>query len=76
MHNVSDIIQKLGGNAAVARELGLKPSAVSEMRRRGSIPAKYWAGIIRIAETKKLRQLNADRLISIHAADTSRRVAV
>lgn len=76
MDNVSDIINELGGNSAVARELGLKPSAVSEMRRRGSIPAKYWHGFIRLAAAKDVRGVDADRLIAIHAADAPEGVAV
>ncbi|WP_374700763.1 carph-isopro domain-containing protein [Aureimonas sp. D3] len=67
MERVADIIDGLGGNAAVSRELRIKPSAVSEMKRRNSIPPKYWLGLIRLSQSRGGGALTADRLVVIHA---------
>lgn len=49
MRSVSDIIDALGGNSAMARVLGKGPSTVSEMRRRGRIDVTYWPALIEAA---------------------------
>ncbi len=66
MQNIKTIIEQLGGNAHIARELGLKTSAVSEMKRRDSIPVWYWKDFISLAKKKKFT-LSTDTLISLHS---------
>ena len=46
MNTVEDIFLNLGGTGAVARIIGVKHSAASEMRRRSSIPVKYWPALV------------------------------
>jgi hypothetical protein len=46
MRNVADIFVELGGTVEVSRIIGAKVSAAGEMKRRGSIPVKYWAALI------------------------------
>jgi hypothetical protein len=70
MRTVSDIIEALGGSASIARELGLKASAVSEMKRRQSIPVKYWPGLIRLSQGRGA-VLDADALVVAHAPEPS-----
>jgi len=48
--NVTDIIEALGGIAAVARICGVKPPSVCEWRSRGVIPADRCADIERASE--------------------------
>jgi hypothetical protein len=67
MERVADIIDGLGGNSVVSREMGIKPSAVSEMKRRNSIPPKYWLGLIRLSRSLGKRQITADELVAVHA---------
>ena len=43
---VAQIIDGLGGSAATARMLGKERSTVSEMKRRRSIPVRYWQDIV------------------------------
>jgi len=43
---VSEIIDSLGGTAAVARMTSLTAQAVSNWRARNSIPAKYWSVLV------------------------------
>ena len=46
MKTVSKIFDDLGGNAAVARVLGVGASTASEMKRRESIPVEYWPALV------------------------------
>lgn len=64
---IHDIFDALGGPAAIARELRIKPSTASEMKRRGSIPAEYWAELAAIAERRRHPEINADLLAALHA---------
>lgn len=64
---VSDIFDALGGPATIARELRIKPSTASEMKRRGSIPAEYWAELALVAERRRHPEINANLLAALHA---------
>lgn len=66
MHNVDDIFRELGGTGAVARMIDVKQSAASEMRRRGSIPVKYWPQLVNGATSAGVT-LSNDFLVSLHA---------
>jgi hypothetical protein len=52
MNTVSDIFDVFGGNAAVARILGVGASTASEMKRRESVPVEYWPALV--DEAKKI----------------------
>ena len=54
MKKPSTIINALGGTCEVARILGVLPSAVSNWKLRGSIPAKYARTLIKAADKKGL----------------------
>lgn len=66
MKTVSDIFNTLGGTSATARVMGVKQSAASEMKRRGSIPVRYWAALIEGARSKGVK-LNSDVLVEVHS---------
>lgn len=66
--SVRELIDALGGNAAVSRALALKPSTVGEMKRRGSIPVSYWPGLIELARRVGLGRVNSDLLVQLHTA--------
>lgn len=51
--DASLIIDGLGGNAAVGRALGEKPSTVWRWRERG-FPARHWHRIVELAAERKL----------------------
>lgn len=65
MENVDDIFIKLGGTGAVARIIDVKHSAASEMRRRGSIPVRYWPMLIEGARASGVA-IDSDILMSVH----------
>jgi len=68
MKTVADIIDALGGNAAVARFLDVPPSTISEIKRRNSLPSKYFRPIITLAVEKNVDWVTADFLADLHAA--------
>ena len=47
----SDLIESLGGNRSVADEVGAKPTAVANWRKRG-IPWKYRVPVGKMAATR------------------------
>lgn len=57
-----EVITALGGNAALGRTLGIGASAVSEMRRRDSIPAEYWRAIVDAAAAKGRADITLEAL--------------
>ena len=67
--SVSDIFSVLGGNAEVARGLGVRASTASEMKRRGRIPAEYWRALIRMAKAKGIAEIDAEKLVRLHARE-------
>ncbi len=74
MKTVSDIIDKLGGNAAVARVLNVGASTTGEMRRRSFIHIKYWSRLKNaagnkanaVAENRSVFELTDTMLVDAH----------
>jgi hypothetical protein len=46
MNTFDDLFQKLGGPAQVGRVIGVTTEHTTSMKRRGSIPARYWPALI------------------------------
>ncbi|MRX33188.1 hypothetical protein GJR93_09200 [Aminobacter sp. MDW-2] len=65
MNTVHDIFDTFGGTGAVARIINVKHSAASEMRRRQSIPVKYWPSLIEHAKATGAA-LDSDALVRVH----------
>ncbi|OJX74172.1 carph-isopro domain-containing protein [uncultured Mesorhizobium sp.] len=74
MHTVHDIFDSMGGTGAVAKVIGVKHSAASEMRRRQSIPVKYWPALIESARLGGLA-ITSDVLVRVHVAAGEGRAA-
>lgn len=56
-HNTTDlqsVFSLFDSNVHMATVLGVGPSAVSEMKRRNSIPVEYWPAIVDFAGVSKL----------------------
>jgi hypothetical protein len=68
MTTVSDIFDTAGGPSQVARLLEVKVSAATEMKRRGSIPLKYWARLIDECRERGIRGINTDILVEAHSS--------
>lgn len=73
MQNVGDIFELFGGNAAVARVLGVGPSTASEMKRRESIPVEYWPALVDAAKHLGNDDLSLERIAIIMAEAGMRR---
>jgi hypothetical protein len=67
LKSATQIINALGGNAVVARRIGKTPSAVSEMKRRGTIPVRYWNDIASLAGEAGRNEITVERLAALHA---------
>jgi hypothetical protein len=66
MQSVSTIFETLGGPTRVARILDVGFSTASEMKRRGSIPVKYWPQLVAACESQGIEGINYQRLVEIH----------
>jgi hypothetical protein len=64
-HTVRDIIDSIGPREALAAECGVAPIAVYRWRQNGSIPAKHFAGVLRVA-SKTNPALTAEALVVAH----------
>ena len=65
METVDDIFSELGGTGAVATMLEVNHSTASEMRRRGTIPVKYWPKLTSGAAAAG-KKLSNDDLVRAH----------
>ena len=70
MKDVTTIISDFGGPTAFARAIGVEPSTASEMKRRGSIPVRYWTSIIAAAKKLGLK-IDSNDLMAAHSEATS-----
>lgn len=70
MNTVEDIFRELGGTGAVAKAINVRHSTASEMRRRQSIPVKYWRRLIEAAAASGNSEIDTDILVRIHVEAT------
>jgi hypothetical protein len=75
MESVEQVFIAFGGPTALARAIGIKTSAASEMRRRGSIPVEYWQRLTAAADERGITDLSYERLVSMHTPAKTERVA-
>jgi hypothetical protein len=67
MTTVPQIISLLGGNTRVAAVIGKGASTVSEMKRSGSIPVRYWPALLEEARAQGVA-LDSDTLVAANTA--------
>jgi len=67
MHEIDSIFKELGGVAEVGRLLGKRVEHASSMRRRKSIPVRYWPTLIEAAKAKGLDSVTYQTLVEAHA---------
>ena len=70
MDNVASLIESLGGNASFGDMVGIPASHVRVMKRRGSIPVRYWSKVIEGAKSTG-EPISYEKLVQIHAPATS-----
>ena len=66
MNTVADVFAGFEGTGAFAAALGLNLSTASEMRRRASIPVRYWPRLVEAARERGIADVNYDTLVSMH----------
>lgn len=65
--SVAELLDRLGGNAVVAKMLGKGQSTVSEWRRAKRIDVRYWPALIDAADEVGVDGINPDTLMRICA---------
>lgn len=68
--SVQSIIDLWPSLADFAADAGVTYGAAKQMRRRGSIPLKYWAALLKGAEPRAFN-LDQTELMAAHSADCS-----
>lgn len=69
MDSVDAIFDELKGPSRVAKLLGVNPSTASEMKRRQSIPVKYWPRLVDACRGMGVMGVNYDVLVFLHARE-------
>jgi hypothetical protein len=64
---VPEIIEAFGGPAAFSRVVNINNSTASEMKRRGSIPPKYWKAIVSGSPAEGHAKVTYDELVEAHS---------
>lgn len=64
---VPELIDALGGASEVARLIARQPSTASEMKRRQSIPVRYWPALVAGAKAKGIDDLTYETLVAVHS---------
>ena len=62
---IGEIIDKIGSDAAVADELGVKESAVRQMRTRNSIAKWHWPAFTELAQRAGLTEVDIAYLVKV-----------
>lgn len=65
MSTVSDIFERLGGPAKVGGAIGKSTEHAAIMRRRGSIPVRYWSALM-AAKPPKGKSVTYADLVAAH----------
>ena len=71
MRNVPSLFDAVGGPGKVAELLGVKPSAASEMKRRKSIPVRYWPRLVDGCRDAGIADVNYGSLVAMHSEVTA-----
>lgn len=66
MNTVEEVFAGFGGTSAFAGALGLNLSTASEMRRRSSIPVRYWPKLIDAARERDITGIDNNSLVEMH----------
>lgn len=69
MNTVEDVFVGFGGTSAFAGAMGLNLSTASEMRRRSSIPVRYWPKLVAVALERDINGVTNDSLVKMHAPE-------
>lgn len=60
------LIKSFGGSGPFSREIGVKQTTGSEMKRRNSIPVAHWPAVVAAAKRCGVRGVTYELLVRIH----------
>ncbi len=66
MQNVPELFEKFGGPTKVAQILGVGFTTASEMKRRGSIPVRYWPMLVDACRDRGIKGVTYETLVKLH----------
>ncbi|QUS40596.1 hypothetical protein RPMA_18440 [Tardiphaga alba] len=66
MNTIDEVFAAFSGTSAFAAALGLNLSTASEMRRRSSIPVRYWPKLVDAARERAIDGITFDTLVAMH----------
>ncbi|MBD8556330.1 hypothetical protein IFT84_17620 [Rhizobium sp. CFBP 8762] len=75
INNIPDVFDIFTTNVKLAAVLSVGPSAVSEMKRRNSIPVEYWPTLVDAAREIGGNDLTIEKLAIISAEAARQRSA-
>lgn len=67
MYTVPDIFHAFGGPGEISKAISVKPSTASEMKRRKSIPVRYWPDLVASAKRRGIRGISYETLVQLHS---------
>jgi len=73
MRSFSEVLARWDSRQAVAQDCGVTYGVVKQWERRGSVPARYWAALLKGAEARGIKGLSLELLQSL--TDPARRVS-
>jgi len=65
MKTVPDLIEALGGSTRLAGKLNLPIATVGAWKARGSIPARYFPQLVRLASQQKVKGVTLKTLVAM-----------
>lgn len=68
MRSIPDVIEALGGSAAVSIARQLPYTTVASWKARGTIPAREWPGLVKLARERGTRGVTLQKLAELHPA--------
>lgn len=71
MRNVPSLFDDIGGPGKVAEILGIKPSTASEMKRRKSIPVRYWPRLVDACQSAGIVGVDYNQLVAMHSGEAA-----
>jgi hypothetical protein len=65
MKSFGDVIDKLGGSAALARAINERDGTIRQWRQRDSIPPEYWSRIVSFAKKQEKDKVTIEALADL-----------
>lgn len=72
MHNIPELIERLGGAATVAKRRNKPYTTVASWKERNTIPVREWPGVVDLARERGMHSFSYETLVILH---TIQRVA-